>query len=204
MVALNDAPIQVGDLTSPWVDPKSWDTITVGALSWYGKFEIHRARRLYDWDVKRGPGLEGATQTYRGKKPQAFEIAFYIWTDLMWTNWKAFSLQFQYSGIKGLVIPVDVVHPSLNQIGISQIQCDYLGVLERVGDDGMWTVPVGIREYFPPLPLNATTTPAGAATTSPVGTPGVVPNPAIAALQAKIAALQAQASALGTPGGLPP
>lgn len=202
-MALNDSPVQVGDLTSPFADPKSWDQVTVGGLAWYGKFEIKRARRKYKWDVKDSSGVEGATQTYRGKRPEAFGITFSIWTDLMWTSWKVFSLAFQYSGIKGLVIPVDIVHPGLNATGISQIVCDDLGTLEKVSDDLMFAVTVSVREYFPPLPLNATNTPPGAASTNPITTPGLVPNPAIAALEAKIASLQAQAAKLGTPGGLP-
>jgi hypothetical protein len=203
MLALNDSPSQVGDLSSPFDDPKSWDTVQIGALKWYGKFEIKRAKRKYKWDVKDASGQEGATETYRGKRPEVFSIQFFIWTDLMWTNWKIFQLAFQYSGIKGLVIPVDIVHPGINLTGISQIVCEDLGALEKVSDDQMWSVTVNLREYFPPLPLNATDTPPGAATTSPTGTPGPVPNPAFAALQAKIAALQAQAAALGSPGGLP-
>ncbi len=203
MPALNDAPIQQGDGTSPFEDPKSWDTITIQGLSWYGKFEIRRGRRKYKWDVKDASGVEGATETYRGKRPEVFTIRFFVWTDLMWTNWKLFSLAFQYSGIKGIVIPVDVVHPALNAAGISQMVCDALGTLEKVSDDQMWAVDVEVREYFPPLLLNATTTPVGAAAVSAATTPGVTVNPAIAALESKIAALQAQAAALGTPGGLP-
>lgn len=203
--ALNDSPFQFGDGTSPWEDPKGWDTIQVGGLSWYGKFEIKRAKRKYKWQVKDGSGLEGATQTYRGKRPEPFSIRFNLWTPLMWVNWKAFSLAFQYSGIKGVVVPVDVVHPSLNAAGISQMVCDELGILERESDDQMWSVTVLMREYFPALLLNATTTPAGAAAggTGTGSSLGPTPTPAIIALENKIAALQAQVSALGTPGGLP-
>jgi hypothetical protein len=197
-MALNDSPSQLGDGTSPFVDAKSWDTISISGVSWYGKFEIRRAKRLYKWQVKDASGVEGATQTYRGKRPEPFTIKFYIWTDLMWTNWRGFSQFFQYSGIKGLVTPVDVVHPSLNATGISQIVCDNLGTLERESDDQMWAVDVFVREYFPPLLLNATSTPPGAAATSATTAVGVVPSPAIAAKEAQIAALLAQAAALAS------
>lgn len=194
----------IGDLTSPFVDPRSWDTVKVAGIPWYGKFEIRRAKRKYKWDVKDGAGIEGATQTYRGKRPETFAIEFFIWDDYMWTQWKVFSVAFQYKGIAGLVVPVSVEHPALAAIGISSIVCDDLGILEKRSDDQMWSVVVMVREYFPPLLLNATDTPPGAAAVTAATSPGVVPNPAIAALEAKIAALQAQASALGTPGGLPP
>ena len=203
-MALNDSPIQTGDGSSPWEDPKTWDEITFGGVTWYGKFELKGWKRHYKWDVKDAAGVEGATQTYRGKRPEAFSLAFFLWTPLMWVNWKVFSIVFQYSGVKGLVIPVDVVHPAINAAGLSQVVCEDLGILERVDDTLMYSVTLRMREYFPPLPLNATTTPPGAATTTPGGAAGTLPNPAIVALEAKIAALQAQASALGTPGGLPP
>lgn len=191
-----------GDGSSPFSDPRTWDTITIAGQSWYGKIDVKRAKRKYKWDVKDASGIEGATQTYRGKRPEPFGLKFWIWTDEMWTQWKGFSTAFQYSGIKGVVIPVDVGYPALAAAGISQIVCDDLGILERESEDLMWAVTVTVREYFPPLLLNATKTPPGAASTTPPVT-GVVPNPAVAALQAKVAALQQQAAALGTPGGLP-
>ena len=171
-------------------------------LSWYGKFEIRRARRKYKWDLKDGAGLEGATLTYRGKRPEVFALEFFIWDDYMWTAWKAFSLAFQYKGVAGVVIPVSIQHPALAALNISAVICEDLGGLEKKSDDLMFSVTVMIREYFPPLLLIATDTPPGAVTTPPTSA-GLTPNPAIAALEAKIASLQAAAAALGTPGGLP-
>jgi hypothetical protein len=192
----------IGDLTSPFADPKSWDTITIQGVSWYGQVDVRRARRKYKWDLKDGAGLEGATLTYRGKRPEVFSIRFGIWDDFQWTMWKAFSLAFQYKGVAGVVIPVSVQHPALAAVNISAVICEDLGTLEKENDQQMWSVTVMVREYFPPLLLNATDTPPGAATASP-SSPGLTPNPAIAALEAKIASLQAAAAALGTPGGLP-
>lgn len=202
--AMNFQTSQVGDGTSPWADPLSWDTIKIGGMAWWGKIKVRRARRRYKWDVKDTAGGEGATETYRGRRPEVFQIQFHMWTDLMWTNWKLFSnYLFNYSGARGIIAPVDVEYPSINAIGVHQIVCESLPAVD-LDDEGQFLIAdVEVREYFPPVPVNATKTPAGAAAVNTATPPGRVPNPAIVALQNKIQALQTQSANLGTPGGLP-
>lgn len=203
---LNYTTNQTGDGTSPFSSPLSWDTITIGGMQWWGKFEIRRAKRKYKWDVKDASGQEGATETYRGRRPETFTIRFYIWTDLMWLNWKILSgANFVYDGVKEQPKPIDIQHPGLNATGITQVICEALPIVEKVSDDLMFAADVELREYFPPIPKDATATPAGAKNVSgdTAVTPGLVPSNSIAAKQAVIKQLQNQISNVGTPGGLP-
>jgi hypothetical protein len=188
---------------SPFEDPKLWDTITIGGQDWYGLFKIRGAARQYVWDTKDAPGVEGANQTYRGKRPKVFHIDFYIWTNDFWLQWEDFSQNFKYSGVKGDVQPVEIYHPSLDAIDISQILCRDLGALERVSDDGMWMVSVEVEEFFPPLPVNATESPTAAKVTPPA-LPGIPADPVAAQLQAQLAAQYAIAIQNGFPSPAPP
>lgn len=224
------------NLDSPFTDPVAWDTLRVGGVEWFGKFEIRGAKRAYKWDVKDGLGLQGAIETYRGQTPPPFTITFYLWANVHFDAWPDFSAQFKYNAAKqpsitgaaltnakaqakaahdtqvyietyiqknpprtpaaiqaaqkqledakravaqanGAVAkasatgqvpspgvkPVDIYHPSLALIGIHQVICEGLGAPEKQSDDLMFTAVVELREYFPPLPINTTTTPDAAA-----------------------------------------
>jgi hypothetical protein len=190
--------------SGPFGDPKLWDTIKVGGQTWYGLFKIQGAGRLYKWDTKDAAGVEGASQTYRGKKPKRFRITFYIWTDDFWTQWQqGFAENFKYSGLKGDVKPVEIFHPSLDAIDVSQVICIDLGAVERVSDDGMWAAVVELEEFFPQTIGNATTSPT-AAKVSPPALPGIPADPVAAQLQAQLAAQYLIAIQNGFPSPAPP
>jgi hypothetical protein len=61
------------------------------------------------------------------------------------------------------VKPVDIYHPQLALVGIHQVICEDYGPPEKQSDDLMFMATVSLREYFPPLPINTTTTPDSAA-----------------------------------------
>jgi hypothetical protein len=192
----------LSNTVSPFEDPKTWDTIIVAGESWVGKVEISGAERAYDWQVKSAAGIEGAQETYRGKKPTKFEIAFYIWTREQYAQWLDFSKAFLYAGTKKDVKPVTIQHPALANLSITEVVCEALGAVEKVSDDLMFRARVKLREYFPPLPKNATRSPTGAVATSP-NVPGVKTNPVIDRLQAQIQEQYNTAVQNGLLGGLP-
>lgn len=194
----------VGIYPSPISNPTPWDTFWVQGSVWQGKIRVVGAVAAFRWDIKDPPGANGEIQTYRGIRTKPFRVEFYLWTDLHFAYWPAFSLNFMYPTSKLGVTPAVVVyHPALMMIGIGAVIIDDVGAVEPVGDDKMFKAVVTMRQFIPPLPINTTNTPPGASAVSPPAVPGVPVNPAIAALEARIAALQQQASNLGTPGGLP-
>lgn len=196
----------VGIFPSPFFAPDAWDTFTINSVPWQGKFEFRGAERHFRWDHKNPPGVDGAYDTFRGTQPQPFDLTVYIWTDQQWNRWTSvFVPLLTYPGAKvGQVFAVTIGHISLSAIGVSACVVLGVGAMEPAGEDKMFKVRVRLKEYKqPPVPINVTATPPGAAAVSPANVPGNVPNPAIQALEQRIAALQQQASNLGTPGGLP-
>lgn len=193
-------------IPDPFSFPGVWDTITVAGVQWQGKFEIRGAKRSYKWQVKDGAGVEGATETYRGKTPPPFHIRFYIWTEVMYVEWTSFVTLFQYNGTKigGNVSPVDISHPQLNLLGITQVICESVGGLEKVSDDLMFAADIELREFFPPVLQNATKTPLAASVSPPITFPGFKPSQAVLDKQAQIAMLQQRAAAAGAIGGVSP
>lgn len=182
---------------SPWKEPNIWSTLFASGVPWQGKIAIRGAKRSYKWDVKAAPGIEGWNQTYRGQPHQNFSIDFFIWTDSMWSYWAStYQLLFQYKGAAGIVIPVKVYHPSLAALGITAIVADRIGAVEQVSDDMMFKATLEVHEYYPPILINATTTPAAASGVNPK-IPGVPPPTAIASQPALAKAQAQQAAVLG-------
>jgi hypothetical protein len=197
--------MSVGIYPSPIIGPQIWDQFQVQGVTWMGKIDVKGAFRSYRWDRKGPPGADGEVLTYRGKHTKSFRVTFYLWADFHFNTWPQFSLLFQYPGSKlGVVIPVSVYHPALAMVGITTVVCTDLGIPEKQSDDLMWAATVELREFIPPPPINVTSTPPGATSVSPPNIPGLAPSPAVLALEARKAALEAQAAALGGNSGLPP
>jgi hypothetical protein len=168
---------------SPWEPTGLWDALYVSGVPWVGRVKIRGAKRVYKWDVKEVPGVEGFNQTYRGQPHQPFYIDLYIWTDSMYRYWiNIYQKLFQYIGAAGIVLPVKVYHPSLTNVGITAIVADAIGVVEQVSEDLLYRVTLDVHEYYPPLPTNATSTPLAAAGINP-RIPGT-PSPSAAAIVA--------------------
>lgn len=187
-----------GGNPSPWAQPNIWDAFYASGVPWVGKVEVRGAVRSYKWDVKPAPGIEGFNQTYRGKPHKQFHILFYIWTDSMYVYWSStYQKLFQYIGTAGYVLPVKCYHPSLAGLGITSIVADEVGAVEKLSDDMMYAVNLTVHEFYPPILVNATATPAAAAGVNP-NIPGIPP-PSAAYLAAQQELAQARtAAALAT------
>jgi hypothetical protein len=201
---------------SPFLSPQSWDSITVGGLTWGspngiaapegfldgyaiqgGSIEIDGAELFYSWDPKHGKGQEGHTPTFQGNKPKPFRLIFKMWTDAQFFAWQVYQLAFQYDGTKLGVppTPVSIQHPALALLNISAIYCNSIGEVKKTGDQLMFASTVTVTQYLPPPPLNVASTPVGAITIQPINIVGKAPNPALSALVQQRDALLAQAAA---------
>ena len=211
MSAPTSAPedLDPGVIPSPLKDPHAWSSITVsgttiGPADGSGKIVLKRAGRPYKWQVKDAKGQDGGVSTYQGKRPPEWEIEFHMWTDTQFHRWQSLSQTwFLYDAGKTSVDPVDVYHPGLAMVGISQILVDDLGVPEQQGDRKYWIASVKVHEYFPPVAKDVTTSPTTSAAAPPAAaTPGTPPDPELDALQAKIAQeLATQKDGAPTPAG---
>lgn len=187
---------------SPFSASGLWDTLVIAGSIWKGKVDVRGAKRAYKVQTKDAPGIEGATQTYRGRRPETFEITFYVWTDSLYAQWQQFSQLFfaTQSGNKSTYVPLTIGYPSLALLGITQILVREVGGLEPQGETGMYAAKVKVEEFLPPILNNATTTPKAAAI-PPLLVP-VSPTAAQAAAQQQKNSQQ-MALTLGLKGGLP-
>lgn len=186
-------------LNSPFSASGLWDSITIQGTLWVGKVEVRNARRAYKYQGKDAPGLEGETNTYRGRRGEHFDIIFYVWNDALFRQWTVFSqLFFNQTGAKGMTA-LSIDYPSLAGLGITQILVVDVGGLEPVGEDHMFAAKVKVKEYLPVVPINVTHTPIA-------GPPPIFLPPSPTAAQAAADNLKAQAAmanVLGLKTGLP-
>ena len=191
--------IAAGIISSPFVDPVAYMSVTVSGMTigpkdGTGKVSLQRAGRPYKWQTKDASGQDGNTKTYKGKKSPDFELIFWLWTDAHFAAWQQMAnTSFIYDASKTTVDPVDVYRPELAMVGISQMIVDECGAPEQVGEGTlMWKAVVKCSEYFPPILVNVTQTPPGATNADPTA-PGTTPDPALTQLQGQIAAATQQA-----------
>lgn len=181
---------------NPLDNPDVWDTIAVGSMVNPGICKIGDIKRKNTWDVKKGKGTLGATITFVGRDPIEFTITFYLWLPEHFTEWGEFRKQFEFDPTKKGVSAVGVFHPALADIGIDSVVTESIGALKNEGKN-MWTIEVGLLEYFPPPKKAATGTPNGSKSSGanngakPPGTPS---DPIADAQQAEIARLLKQAN----------
>lgn len=225
----NLANIISGGTGSPWVDPRAWDSISIGGVTYGpysppqsittqtivgsapvpsvhfasvgGKVRVKGASRHYKIDIKDPQGSDGWTITYRGLRPKHFELEFTMWTDDQYKYFvNSIIPALQYSGVKNQVQPVAVYHPALANLGISVIFIEEIGAIEPVTDGpNEFKCRVRVAEFIQPPPINTTATPTASKTVNPPTSPGVQPNPAVSNRLAIIANLNARAASDGLP-----
>lgn len=144
---------------SPWSYPTAWDTITIGKLSWYGKFEIRGASRKYKWNIADGWGFSGAYEIFQAQPPAKFTITFYVWADSQYSTYLSLLDALTYSpthlppnnasGAAGSTNALTLVHPQLQNNRISQAVVESIGGLEKQSDDLMFSFTVDFVEFVP-------------------------------------------------------
>jgi hypothetical protein len=199
----------------PYNFPQAWDTIQINNVLWGGPFglggkiKIIGATRFYKVDQKDGQGLDGATQTFRGVKPKPFKLEFSWWTAEQHAQWAFMSNQFIFTASKANGPPpvFDVSHPALSLLGISAILVDEVGAVDVDENTKLSKAIVTVRQFYPPPPTSASTTPLAAPPIPPPTPPptptGVVPiTSEQVLLQAQIAVTRSIANA-GVPAAFP-
>ena len=206
---------------SPYSFAQAWDTIYISGAPWGGPagmgcgIEIDGATRFWKVQQNDGQGVDGATQIYRGTKPKPFKLIFTwgfqtlggVTPDAQDAYYAFFSYQaLAYRGSKlGLPPPVyDISYPSLATLGISAIMIEEIGAQKVDKETKISRAVWVVREFYPPLPVPATTTPIGAPPKPPPPNTGVNPLTAEnAALQGQIAAVQVAIAQGALPNALP-
>lgn len=212
------APITIpGGSQSPFKSPTLWDSINIAGIPYGpeliyqgsaigGLVRVKKAARKYKIDIKDAKGSDGWTITYRGVRPKKFTIELLFWTDDQY-NYLVDNMipAVLYSGAKGNVQPLGVIHPGLNALAINSIFVEEIGAPEEIREDHLFSISLDVAEYLQPPPQNTTSTPIGAKTVNSQtsNSKGIQPNPAIVAALAAKNRLQDQAIQAGLPNIVP-
>lgn len=151
------------------------------------------------WDERGGHGLAGASTIYTGDQLAKFKVQIDLWEPEHFVLWKAFSpiVKKPPKGVKPIAL--DVIHPVLSDIDITQAVVVDRSQLTQI-EDGLWSTTIDFLQYRKPMPVLAK--PAQAipgASTSPAQDP---PDPDIAAAMARNSSQKLTNDKLGR-GGTP-
>lgn len=148
---------------NPLINPEAFDKITMAGEVNPGLFRLQGAERIYDWDVKDGPGSQGSVVTYRGWKPtDDLVFRFEAWTAAQIDALASYVDRFRYDATKVSPKPVDVYHPILAANEIYSVIIKSIGPL-TLEDKQLYSITIKAAEYRPPAKKNATTTPKASA-----------------------------------------
>jgi len=178
---------------NPILNPQAWDAVVVGQVTSPGYCVVTGFKRENEWDIKKGKGTVGATQTYVGKPPAKGNIKFFLWTPEHFFDWDVFRKLLKYDPTKKNPQPVDLYYPSLADIDIHSIIVDSIGGIEHEGLQ-MYSIGVEVSEYTTPPKKSAVSTPTGSTSIPKGTTPGTAPDPIADAQQAEIAKLLGKAA----------
>ncbi len=196
---------------SPFRFPAIWDSLSLGggAFTWSGRVDFVGARRAFDWQFKKPPGVKGDINTFRGTHCNSFQMRIYVWTEAQWELLPGLLSYFQYDGSKlgpdglPLVNAVDIYHPALSYLDITQVICEeiFAPEVDKERSGAVW-LAFKLHEYLPAIPTrNVTKTPTGAIASTPF-----VPNANAgvgAQIQTQQQSIENLSSQLGQPGSLP-
>lgn len=172
----------------------SQDYVLIMGTPTPGRATVLNANSPRKWDERPGYGLSGASSVYTGDSLAKFKVQIDLWEFEHFALWKAFS-QIVKKPPKGIrPIALDVIHPVLADLDITQAVVVDRSQLTQI-EDGLWSTTIDFLQFRKPAPILAK--PAKAipgASSSPVPEP---PDPEIAAAMARNAAQKAMNDKLG-------
>lgn len=145
--------------------PDPWDVVQISGQICPGYCTIEGFERKWNWDVKNGKGAQGTTKSYVAKPDVTGRFTFYVWTGQQFTQWEQFRPLFLYDPTKKNIQSVDVLHPSLQDLGITSLVCNSLSPLKHTGH-GLFTCVAEMGEFTIPPKAAAVATPTGSNSTT--------------------------------------
>ena len=179
----------------PYNNPTAWDHITFGGKASPGRCVVGEFTRKYEFDTKKGKGTAGAVSTLTGLPPAKGKVMFWVWEASQFAEWDDFIALLKQYPTKGAVNAAAISYPTLADIDVSQVTTTEISSWVPTNPDapdGTFTRWVEFLEYYPPPPVNITSTPATAVEDVEQVEQQTDPN---AAAQAEVASLLAQLTA---------
>jgi len=170
---------------NPVDNPDLYDVIVLGGKRSPGVVTLSGHDSKVSWDIKKGPGLAGASMTRKAEDPAEFTATFYIVKDDTldvdeFAEWDAFQDHINSTVSGKTPKAYDVYHPDLARQNIKQVVKASIGGMTHDGKGGA-TVVVKFTEYKRPKPAAGSPRPKKKAEADPD-----------AALKAELAALTEQ------------
>lgn len=179
---------------NPIDDPQAYDVLTVNGVDCPGIVApggIVGFSRDAEWDVKKGKGTKGGSETLSQLPPAEGSIKFLLWTPEHFEVWdESFRALFKYDPTKKSKDAIAVYHPTLAKNDVNAVVTKSIGPETSEGQ-GLWSITVELLEYLPPPKKSAVGTPksSGGGGGSKANGTGKSDDPIADAQQAEIAAL---------------
>jgi len=161
---------------NPIRDELLYQGVVIGGMKSPGQVTITGHDRVIGWDVKKGPGISGATTTRTSNDPVEFTCSFFLIQDPSlniddFADWPDF-LEICKSTVAGKTPKaLDIYHPDLAENDISSVVLKKIGGVVHDGKGGQIRT-LTFLEYKPPKKLGG----------SPSGSKKQGPDPNQAAL----------------------
>jgi hypothetical protein len=147
-------------------NPEVWQA-TIGNLlipALTCKAHVTRIQVGAKWDVKEGPGANGATATFHGKKLARFTLTLEAgWRNASVTTEDGHALLWQLTEQIGQATaagaPIEISHPVLDLYDVSRMLVE--GIDGPLYEDQLVRVTLECIQYAPRAKKNVTKTPAG-------------------------------------------
>lgn len=145
---------------NPIENASAWHVVSIsGGLSYPYCEIVGGFERVYEWDVKKGKGAQGATITFVQRPPAKGSIKFYMVAAADFAVWDRFRAALRYDPTKQSKTAIDIYHPALADNYIASVVTEKVGRIEHEGE-GLYSVTVDFLEFFPPPPVSAVSTPS--------------------------------------------
>lgn len=135
------------------INPYAFDLnyVTVNGVASPGRARIQGAGAEYNWEIRQGYGLSGATVVFRGRALSAPTLYIDMWTPDHFVEWEVFKKLLEPPKPLGMPLALGISHPLLDDLGISSLVVKKRGQIE-INPNGIWTAPIELLEYRKPIP----------------------------------------------------
>jgi hypothetical protein len=143
------------------------NTINLGGQILPGKWTLHKAERIFGWQIKQNYGLSGAFIVPKGDPLLVAEFQGEFWAQADYRSYRQMSeILFAKAVVNGpggtTTLALGISHPEVNRLGCYAVVCGKHGAtIDRGG--GLWETRVELIEfrlYLPALPQPSQKIPA--------------------------------------------
>jgi hypothetical protein len=122
------------------------DRCKIAGVDTPGLCEVTGASSPRKWDEQAGYAMTGAILIYRGNALARFTMRFKLYTLTHWTQWAAIRPLLLRAPVGKRSHALDVDHPVLTEVGISQMVLEDVTAPEQV-EDGVWQIELKCIEW---------------------------------------------------------